>query len=705
MSTAEEKQQLGSPALDRSGALESPLPPAILRGLGDRSYDKRKNAALDLTGLIKNYQENGEKERIASVINLLAQEFVRSRNANHRKGGLIGIAACAIGFMPDIQRYLHLLLPPVLECFDDQESRVCYYACESLYNIAKVARNSILRYFNQIFDGLCKLFAHVDVDVKNGANLLDRLIKDIVTESETFDIEGFIPLLQKHIKRTKPYIRQLLVGWISILNAVPDIHMLDYLPEFLDGLFNMLSDGNREIRQGADNVLGDFLREIKQTEVVEFGPMVNILVSQSRSKERFNRLTAVIWLHEFIGLGGTQLLAFYAPILGSIMFCISDQEQEIRKAAQDANQGLLSLVRTTAEEFELGPLLRTLTIELLSPQVTTRVAALSWINMLHEKDSTEMNKFIGDLLPALLKTLSDTADEVVLINLQVIARICIDEQQFLRVLNALVQLFFEDRPLLETRGALIIRKLCVLLDCQTIYISLASIMAKNDIEFCSTMVQTLNLILLTAPELSPLRNTLQQSFTDSTEAGIQVFMTLFKCWSHNPVATFSLCLLSQAYDLSADLIQKFAEVDVTVGFLMQIDKLVQLLESPIFIRLRLQLLEVSSDFHADLLKSLYGLLMLLPQSQAYKTLSDRLSTVGALKMHLSFPSGGSPNGSSAVTKANNTTPKTKGTIDYSELLVHFAQVQQQHSDFRLSVFQQKKLLRSTLDAASTEDTA
>ena len=53
------------------------------------------------------------------------------------------------------------------------------------------------------------------------------------------------------------------------------------------------------------------------------------------------------------------------------------------------------------------------------PQVTTRVAALTWINMLHEKDANEMNKFIGDLLPALLKTLSDTADEVVLINLQV----------------------------------------------------------------------------------------------------------------------------------------------------------------------------------------------------------------------------------------------------------------------------------------------
>jgi vacuole morphology and inheritance protein 14 len=166
----------------------------------------------------------------------------------------------------------------VLECFDDQESRVCYYACESLYNIAKVARQNILRYFNQIFDGLCKLFAHVDMDVKNGANLLDRLVKDIVTESESFDIESFIPLLQKHIKRTKPYIRQLLVGWITVLNAVPGINLVDYVPDFLDGLFNMLSDGNREIRQAAENVLADFLKEIKLAEIVEFGPMVNILV-------------------------------------------------------------------------------------------------------------------------------------------------------------------------------------------------------------------------------------------------------------------------------------------------------------------------------------------------------------------------------------------------------------------------------------------
>ena len=45
----------------------------------------------------------------------------------------------------------------VLTCFEDQDARVRYYACESLYNISKVARGAVLVFFNNIFDGLCKV--------------------------------------------------------------------------------------------------------------------------------------------------------------------------------------------------------------------------------------------------------------------------------------------------------------------------------------------------------------------------------------------------------------------------------------------------------------------------------------------------------------------------------------------------------------------
>ena len=667
-------------------SVESPLPPIIQRSLGDRSNEKRKNAALEIENLVKNLQEaNHNPAMIQSVITVLSKDFCTSMNSNYRKGGLVGLAATAIGLMHASRNYLNTLLPPVLHCFDDPESRVRYYACESLYNIAKVSRQSILVHFNQIFEGLTKLFADVDVDVKNGATLLDRLIKDIVTEADSFHVDQFLPLLQNYIRRTNPYIRQLIVGWITLLDSVPDISMLDYLPDFLDGLFNMLSDSNREIRQAADSALSDFLRELSSSTVMEFGPIVSILVFQCQSKERLNRLTAVKWLSELIHhpySGGDALLPYHSDILGAIMCCISDGEMEIRMVAERTNEDLLSLVKGTSSSFELRPLLETLTTELLNKEdVPTKMAALRWINMLMEKRKSDMNEYIEELLPVLLRTLSDPSDAVVLLILQVLSRISLaqrdgnhdgrhpekggggetEEAQFQLVLNAILNLFAKDRQLLETRGSLIIRKLCVLLNAKSVYIRLAGALMhyeKSDghptdaatLEFVATMVQTLNLILLTASELHDLRTILAKSLVknnddakrhrykhkpSSSSDGPKVFATLFRCWCHNPVATFSLCLLAQAYDLSFALVKRFSQMEgVSVGFLMQLDKLVHLLESPIFVQLRLKLLDVESKSHAPLLKSIYGILLCLPQGDAFRLLNNRLTTVCNLRDNL-----------------------------------------------------------------------
>lgn len=38
-------------------------------------------------------------------------------------------------------------------------------------------------------------------------------------------------------------------GQILVLESVPDINLLDYLPEILDGLFQILGDNGKEIRK------------------------------------------------------------------------------------------------------------------------------------------------------------------------------------------------------------------------------------------------------------------------------------------------------------------------------------------------------------------------------------------------------------------------------------------------------------------------
>jgi len=327
-----------------------------------------------------------------------------------------------------------------------------------------------------------------------------------------------------------------------------------------------------------------------------------------------------------------------------------------------------------------------------------------------------MNEYIKDLLPVLLRTLSDPSDDVVLLNLQVLSRISLnqtegveegnksdaEEAQFQMVLNAILSLFATDRQLLETRGSLIIRKLCVLLNAKSVYIRMADALSSyetigpedgpeadetDSLEFVSTMVQTLNLILLTAAELHELRGILSRAFLESdrfpisrrkkqqqsSHEGAQVFAGLFKCWCHNPVSTFSLCLLAQAYDLSFALVKKFSELDVTVGFLMQIDKLVQLLESPIFVHLRLQLLDVDTTYHAPLLKSCYGLLMLLPQSDAFRSLNERLTTVCNLRDNLGIKP-------SLLPEDEMTTIISQKGLSFKKLLMRFDEVIAQHKE-------------------------
>jgi hypothetical protein len=56
-------------------------------------------------------------------------------------------------------------------------------------------------------------------------------------------------------------------------------------------------------------------------------------------------------------------------------------------------------------------------------------------------------------------------------------------------------------------------------------------------------------------------------------------------------ALLGLCLLAQAYEHAVDLINCFSSLPVGAEVLVQLDRLVQLLETPNFTYLRLQLLQ------------------------------------------------------------------------------------------------------------------
>ncbi|XP_021943778.1 protein VAC14 homolog isoform X3 [Folsomia candida] len=712
----------------------SPLSLACVKSLSDKSYEKRRQAAAEIEKMVKDFTQMKNSEQIKKLLRVLGHDFTMSQMTNWRKGGIIGLASSAMGLGRDAGNYIDELILPILHCFGDSDPRARYYACEGLYNVTKVARGAILLHFNEIFNALSKLAADPDQNVRSGTEMLDRLLKDIVTESASFDLVTFIPLLRERLYTKNTFARQFVISWISVLHAVPDINLVIFLPELLDGLFHILEDPTMEIKKMCETVLGEFLREIiKNPNYVDFSGMINILIAHSQSKDELLQLMAVTWIKEFVSLAGTDMVPYGSGILSAVLPCLAyedDNRKNIRETGKAVNYSLMKLITnfneqsvTSANKIEttqvkdngdesttaktpskpiavdLTSLVDVLTRNLQNTAVSTKVAVLRWIyhltlglikmakmnaNIDHLKMGDEMFRFVDETFPVLLKTLSDPSDEVVLLSLEVLAEIVsfpcksreggddlpvkIEIQNnpyFIKFVVSLLGLFSTDRQLLEDRGAFIIRQLCVLLSSEAIYRTISEILLEEEnFKFANVMVETLNTILLTSAELFELRMQLKEL---KTRESCSLFTSLYRTWAHDPVATVALCLLTQNYDHACDIIRTFGQIEVTVEFLVEIDKLVQLIESPIFTYLRLDLLD--GHHNTELVQALYGLLMLLPQSEGFHVLQRRLNCVPSF--HL--PPGSKLHGE----------PKTEERvfvkeITFKELLVHFRTVQERH---------------------------
>lgn len=109
-----------------------------------------------------------------------------------------------------------MIIDPVLKCLKDQNCKIRFAACDTLYNIIKIMRDISLIKFNDIFEELIEVVADVDVDVKKAAQTINRTLKDIVSESASnskyFDLDKFLPLLCQSLKAMNDTIRATLIG-------------------------------------------------------------------------------------------------------------------------------------------------------------------------------------------------------------------------------------------------------------------------------------------------------------------------------------------------------------------------------------------------------------------------------------------------------------------------------------------------------------
>lgn len=668
---------------------------------------------------------------INRLIIILGKKFCLSVNPNARKGGLLGLAAVMVGYKNGSDseppsEVVEEVIGPILTCFLDSDSRVRYFACESLYNVTKVAKANVLPFLESIFDNLTKIVADPDISVRGGAELMDRLLKDIVVEEQTVDVRTFLPKFEEYIYTKNPFTRTFIISWIRLLDS--RINMIQYLPKILDGIFNCLGDPADEIRALTLSLLAEFLNKIvsSPTDQIDLSSLITILLKHVRD-DRIDlvQYTAIAWLRQIIRLLDDQDLVNFTPtILAAILPCVAPSPDEMVGSQRDicsspcmtpnvssspsrgniceisslVNSLLLEQVtrilidrkNTQALEpmmIDLEPILEVLIKELqkqVHPKV--RLTILDWLKKLKNAEPSMVLTSSQDqkLFDIILETLSDKSDAVVKSALRVTALFCFeggDEQQVStnsqsddsqtaikdvssetdakksilqrgsgnikkttgkkvaiatlggrqstdanvgRFIKALYKTFHDKEAVFQDRGTFIILNLCSTIKPEIIYSSFAEILKdeKNDSKFAYSLVQKLNQILLTTQPLFGLRTRLSNENDPEVAA---LFQILYHAWCHSTIAVLTLCLLTNNYRQSSELVAKLSQTDINVDILTQIDWVVQLIESPVFASLRMRLLDPNNNQY--LLQTLFGLLMILPQSEAYIRLGNRLDQV------------------------------------------------------------------------------
>ena len=103
---------------------------------------------------------------------------------------------------------------------------------------------------------------------------------------------------------------------------------------------------------------------------------------------------------------------------------------------------------------------------------------------------------------------------------------------------------------------------------------------------------------------------------------------MYKIWSFNPISLIVFCVITEHFQLTYNIILNLIKVQLDNEYYLHLGQLIQLLESNLYDYIRIRLLDPIKNIY--LIKALYGILMILPQGQAYNILSNRMCNVESL---------------------------------------------------------------------------
>ena len=261
--------------------------------------------------------------------------------------------------------------------------------------------------------------------------------------------------------------------WIVTFFEFSPEDILPFVPRLLAQVLPAMSSGSDQVRQAANRV---------NTALMEY--IVSLPDDRAQEEQSTRSKSPVTTKSESATSGKpSEKQASQQSSTNESVQQPQPQPQQQQQQQQQPRSSSPSSSPTPPAELDYAAAVSSLTLQFLNENEATRVAALSWLVMLHRKAPRRVVAFNDGTFPALLKTLSDPAEAVVTKDLQLLSQIArnSDDSYFTSFMVNLLQLFSTDRNLLEVRGNLIIRQLCINLSPERIYRTLADCLEKEEV--------------------------------------------------------------------------------------------------------------------------------------------------------------------------------------------------------------------------------
>ena len=746
---------------------------AILKTFFEKSGDKKNPGGKELELYVK-HRINAYKieESLESVIGSIKKELLNN-NAPFKQYILHGnmkifeILFYIINSYNVSDRIYFSVLVVLLKFLNESENdkALLMTTANTIIKLIKGKRKLCIVYFEHLFESLIFLYLHTDKEVRNYGYALDELLKDEVSNLFLEDYSTITNNAQKSLntinminnndeqivkfpimylfgkwgENNHPALKILIISWITFLESISEIKIINYMNKIVPELFKLLCFNTKDVYQSSEYCLKKILCDIEsqyESLSCEYPKIINeilVAVIHNCTKDNENiKLCAFEWLEMFLkkfqsildnsksenddkklneylyqntcennfirgkiipqtkfleqnntnGDGANKYKRLKEVIYKNNKLLLklglmekSEKKKKIssellinnipyvlfsgildvliKNTMNNNKTYILEYVEHCNEIFKfiianypdnlLEKYLEDIEKVLLSNlnqslNEQSIIIILEWTDQLYNQFESKLFENEEIYIEKLINIIPDSNKSILMKIMNTLCLICDKQPSFINyIINLLINKFSKSQNLINSYGIIVLKSLSKTIDIFTIFRIFSDNLLKNkDINFIIKITKILNIFLLSEKECQNIRNELSRKRTISmsgqceitnveNKKGKNLFEKLFYLWAFNPFMAVLLTMYCNYFELSYHLALELSKIKLQENDYIELCRIVQIFESSIFNNVRLKLLRPKKNIF--LVKTLYALLMILPQSNSFDSLNNRIKSV------------------------------------------------------------------------------